>query len=406
MPGAVKKTTSKVNKQKLEVLLEITKAINFNQSTEDLLEKYQDFIKDNLQIEKLALFTNDSGWKCLLSYGVEKSVEKLNVEKNLIGYKEMSPLISTEKEDLKIFDIVIPVYHKNQPLSFLLIGGLYDQALKLKSTMNHLPFIQTLTNIIIVAIENKRLAKEKILQEGFKKELELASQMQSMLFPEKLPNDEKIEAAAFYQPQREVGGDYYDFIRLNDNESVFCMADVSGKGMSAALMMSNFQANMRALINNYPSLTELAKELNRKVMLNAKGEKFITMFIAKYNQASRIMHFLNAGHNPPILISGEVNLLLKTGSAGLGMFEELPKVKEGVITVAPGSSLLCYTDGVVELENEADEDYGVERLRVVFKENIHKPMKEINSIITRDLENFKGSNDYYDDIALLGCRFH
>jgi phosphoserine phosphatase RsbU/P len=142
------------------------------------------------------------------------------------------------------------------------------------------------------------------------------------------------------------------------------------------------------------------------VMHNAKGEKFITLFIAKYNQNTRIMHFLNAGHNPPILISGDVNILLKTGSAGLGMFDELPKVKEGVITIAPESTLLCFTDGVVELENEQGEDYGIERLRDIFKENVKLPMSEINEIIIKDLEEFKGKNDYYDDIALLGCRFH
>jgi phosphoserine phosphatase RsbU/P len=406
MSGAIKKSTTDINKQKLEVLLEITKAINYNQSTEYLLKKFREFLQINLKIETLALFANEIGWKCLLSYGAPEGIEKLDISKNLISFKEMASLALTEKTDLQPFDFVIPVYHKNLPLAYLLIGGLYDSALKVKSQNDHLPFIQTLTNIIMVAIENKKMAKERILQEGLKKELEMASQMQNMLFPENLPNDEKIEAAAYYMPQQEVGGDYYDFIKVNENEFVFCMADVSGKGMPAALMMSNFQANLQAQLSHYTSLTDLAKALNKKVMHNAKGEKFITLFIAKYNQITRIMHFLNAGHNPPILISGDKTILLRTGSAGLGMFDELPKVKEGIITVAPGSAILCFTDGVVELENEKGEDFGVERLNRIFQANSSLSMNEINEIVIRELESFKGSNDYFDDIALLGCRFH
>jgi phosphoserine phosphatase RsbU/P len=230
--------------------------------------------------------------------------------------------------------------------------------------------------------------------------------MQNMLFPENLPNDQFLEASAYYLPQREVGGDYYDFIRLNENEYVFCMADVSGKGISAALMMANFQANLRALITTNTTLYDLIRELNTKVMNNAKGEKFITLFLAKYNKITRVMNFINAGHNPPVLISKDVNILLRTGCAGLGMVDELPKIKEGVITVVPGTILMCYTDGVVELENETGEDFGIERLRTIFFQNMTKSMKEVNEIVMDKLEEFKGNMEYFDDIALLACRFH
>jgi phosphoserine phosphatase RsbU/P len=395
-----------INALKLDALLNITNAINSNQATEDLLETYREFLLNKLNIQKLALYSFENGWKCLLNYGLEEGSEKIDIEKNFTDVKDITPLLNFSDKAIKAFDIVVPVYHKSQPLAYLFLGDIYNNEIEASPTVKHLPFIQTLTNIIVVAIENKRLAKEKIMQEGMKKELELASQMQAWLFPDKLPNDENIEAAAFYLPHQEVGGDYYDFVRLNEKEVIICMADVSGKGVSAALLMSNFQANLRTLATQYNTLTDLAKVLNQKVIESAKGEKHITIFIARYNQNTRIMHFLNAGQNPPILISGETTVLLQTGSPGLGMFDELPKVKEGIISVNPGSVLLCYTDGVVELENESGEDFGTELLKEVFRELKKLPMQEVNQQIIEKLKSYKGRNSYFDDIALLSCRFH
>ena len=152
----------------------------------------------------------------------------------------------SEQTQIKSFEIIIPVFHKSKPLAYLLIGDLEDKV-EVSPAIKHLNFVQTITNIIVVAIENKKLAKKSILQAALKKEMEFASQMQSMLFPSILPNDAQLNAAAFYLPQQEVGGDYYDFIWLNANEFAFCVADVSGKGVPAALLMSNFQANLRVL---------------------------------------------------------------------------------------------------------------------------------------------------------------
>jgi phosphoserine phosphatase RsbU/P len=395
-----------INSQKLDVLLNVTNAINSNQSTEHLLETFRDFIKHNLNIQKLALYSNEKGWQCLLQYGLKVDAEKIDIEAHLLEVRDILPLSNFNCPALKSFDFVVPVFHKSQPLAYLFLGDISVDQRALSPTIKHLPFIQTLTNIIVVAIENKRLAKEKLMQEGMKKELELASQMQAWLFPDKLPNDEKIEAAAFYMPHQQVGGDYYDFVRLNENEVIICMADVSGKGMSAALMMSNFQANLRALAKQCNTLTDLAKVLNQKVLESAKGEKHVTIFIARYNQQSRIMHFLNAGQNPPILISGETTVLLQTGSPGLGMFDELPKVKEGIISVDPKSVLLCYTDGVVELENELGNEFGIDQLKELFLHLKELPMQEINNGIIENLKSYKGIKSYFDDIALLSFRFH
>src|ERR1019366_5339379 len=214
---------------KLNSLLEITKAINHNFSTEQLLEIFEEVLETKLKIVKLALFSNsENGWKCILKYGVGEEYKEINVERDLLPIQEIGPINFSETSLNKLFDVVIPVFHKSQPLAYALIGD-SEYKVELSPSYKHLNFVQTLTSIIAVAIENKKLAKENIRQAGMKKELELGSEMQSMLFPATLPNNSKIDTAAFYLPHQQVGGDYYDFNWLNENECAFCIADVSGK---------------------------------------------------------------------------------------------------------------------------------------------------------------------------------
>lgn len=385
---------------KLNSLLEITKAINNNASTRDLLTTYEDTLRNKLTIGKLALFNFNEKWECILTYGLQNEHEEIDVVRDLLQYKEIS-ILDHETPTYHSFEIIIPVYHKDQPLAFVLIGDLDDDKVELSPVIKHLPFVQTLTNIIVVAIENKRLYKDNIKQIAMRKELELASQMQNMLFPEVLPKNEQIDFDARYLPHQEVGGDYYDFVWVNKNEFVFCMADVSGKGLAAALLMSNFQANLRVLINHTSNLTELVRELNNKVMLSAKGEKFITLFIGRYNIQTRTLAYINAGHNPPLLINKNSVSLLRIGCTGLGMFDELITVKEGLIPVKPGSLLFCYTDGVVETENENDEYFGVQRLSATLRKNQNISPKEINESLLQEVIAFKKDKPYTDDIAIF-----
>ncbi len=398
-------TRAKMMEAKLNSLLEITRAINHNYSTTELLEIFENVLSHQLNIGKLVLFSNSGGgWRCLLKYGMGDAVIKIDVVKELYHIKEITLMDFAPKATNHSFDIVVPVYHKDKPLAYVLIGDLNEEKIEMSPTIRHMPFIQTLTNIIVVAIENKQLAKETIRQAAMKKELELAWEMQSMLFPSSLPNNNLLEIDAIYMPHQQVGGDYYDFIQLNENEVAFCMADVSGKGVAAALLMSNFQANLRVLFNHTTSLTDLVNELNSKVMASAKGEKFITLFIAKYNMVTKILSYVNAGQNPPLLLSDKSVSFLRVGCTGLGMFDELIKVKEGIVNLENGATIICYTDGVVEVENENEEDFGVERLRDLLTENSNMKMKDLNLLIKKTLIEHKGVKPYIDDIALFSCR--
>jgi phosphoserine phosphatase RsbU/P len=386
---------------KLSALLDITKSINSNSSTEQLFRIYEDILKNQLSIGKVALYSNNDGWRVAMNYGIKPGELNFDVEKDLVPIKDITEVTTSSDPKFNSFDSIIPVYHKNNPLAYVLIADISQDSLEVSTIVKHLPFIQTLTNIIVVAIENKRLAKENIRQEGVKKELELAREMQRLLFPAELPDNGDLQVAAFYQPHHQVGGDYYDFIRVNENESIFCMADVSGKGVSAAILMANFQANLRALVNHTTSLSELIKELNTKVISNAKGEKFITFFIARYNTQTRIMTYINAAHNPPLMLSEGTVSLLNTGCTGLGMFEEIPTIREGVLHISPETTLVCYTDGLIELENDTGESFELDNLIDIVKRNKVKSMQHLNELIIKEASNFRENQPYIDDIALL-----
>jgi len=394
---------------KLNSLLEVTKAINDNFKVDKLLKIYEYIVKEQLGISKLALYSfDDQEWSTLLRYGAKGLAKKINVEEDLLHIKEITVIESSANQALNTFDIAIPVLHKEKPLAFLLLGNLTSLGDTEVIDMDNMPFIQTLTNIIIVAIENKRLANKSIEQQITNKELEVAAQMQAMLLPSELPSNDKIEVAALYESLQLIGGDYYDFIKLNENEFVFCIADVSGKGIPAAMLMSNFQANLRANIkynHHQLSMEDVVIELNRNVNDAAQGEKFITFFFAYYNCTTKILKYVNAGHNYPILFSNGKVEELNIGCIGLGMFDMIPAIEVGEIAIKPGSILICFTDGLVELENKNGVQFETERLIELVQKNSRVSVEELNRLIFLELDKFKGNRQYLDDTAILTCRF-
>ena len=260
-----------------------------------------------------------------------------------------------------------------------------------------------MANIIVVALENKRLTKEYIKQIEVKKELELAQNMQSLLFPRKLPKDKDLEVEAYYEPHSEVGGDYYDVIELDEHRTAICIADVSGKGMSAALLMANFQANLRALINVTDDLEALIEMSNQKVIDSVHYEKFITLFIAIYDRKKKELSYLNAGHQPAILKNGNKFQLLNKGCTVLGMFDELPKVESGTIKIKAKSLLLGFTDGISELEDEKGEQLEVEGLQAIVEKA--KDLKSLKSSLIKRVDQLKAGSGINDDITFVALSF-
>lgn len=390
---------------KLQALLELTHAINSNFNYEQLIQLYEFILKQQLQLNKYMFILKRDAWDVALKSGVKLKLKDFEIEKELYRFEEVTLLASSPNLVLNDFQYVIPVIHKEQRLAYLLVGDEDEnQGNNTHTRLNK--FLQTITNILVVALENKRLTKAMLRQVELRKELEIAKEMQQFLFPSVLPKNERMDISAKYRTHREVGGDYYDFFEVGENEYIFCIADVSGKGVSAALLMANFQASVRALATyNSFSLEELVSELNKIVFSNAQGEKFITFFIAYLDLNTRTLKYINAGHNAPVLTNGKTKKMLEEGTVGLGMFEELPFLDSKKIQLPRNATILLYTDGVVELRNPKGEQYEIERVTNII--HAYYPLKtdDLNALIFSKLDEWRENEDFVDDTAVLTCRF-
>ncbi len=393
------KTKYDLKELELNSLLEITQAINNNLPEESLYKIYGFTVRANLNIKKLALYVLDDKWNCKVHFGTEADFSQHEFDESFLGYDDIQMIKKPASPPFDEFKIIVPIAHKKRKLAFVFISGADDN----KDDFINTNFIQALSNIIIVAIENKKLARKQIEQEMIRRELEIAGNVQKFLFPKKLPYNDHIKAARFYKPHHSIGGDYYDFIEMEKEQFMFCIADVSGKGIPAALLMSNFQASLRTLARQTNLLQDIVTELNHLVMGNAEGQHFITFFAAIYDAHSYRLKYVNSGHNPPVLIHDGKLDFLETGSTVLGAFESLPFLNIGLVENIDRFTLCAFTDGLTEIHNAAGLEFGDGELIRVIKKNKEKEPKELNKAIISDMEKFKKSDGFNDDITLFTC---
>lgn len=393
----------KFYRKEMEVnaLLEITQAVNNNLPEDDLYKIYEFTLRANLQLSRMVLYVKDEDWECKVQFGTKKDFSAIPLDSGCLDLKE---IVEVNEVDLSIscfneFDIIIPVTHKEKLLAFVFIKTSEDE------NRADTTFIQALSNVILVAIENKRLARKQMEQQAIQHEMEIARNVQNYLFPDVLPSSEKLEIKAFYQPCKTVGGDYYDYIPIpNENQFLVCIADVSGKGMPAAILMSNFQAVLRTLSRNAESPEQVIHELNHQTWHNAKGENFITFFLAVYDFDKKNLRYFNCGHNHPILITKDEVLILSEGSTVLGAFDPLPFLDKGEIENVEEFSLFMFTDGLTETFNSVGEEFGDERLKNFLIKNKDMNLQAMHNALMKELEGFKKENSFADDLTFLSCR--
>jgi len=374
----------------LNALLGITQAINNNLPEEDLLRIYKFTLLGDFKIKKLTLFVlKENEWINKVSFGVEKPLQAKQVVNRFDHLLTEERLANTSP--FQDFQWVVPILHKKNLLALLFIGEVPDTT-----------FLKTLTNIIMVAIENKRLAKERMKQEAYQRELDIARRVQNFLFPKKLPDSPHLRVQAVYQPHHDVGGDYYDYIKISEDKFLICIADVSGKGVPAALLMSNFQATLRVLARKSKDIEEIVTELNRATYQSGNGENFITFFVAIYDASKAYMDYVNCGHNPPYLIRGDEFTKLETGTTILGIFEPLPFLESDTIDNLYDFVFFGYTDGLTETFNEKGEPFGEERLEKFMAAT--PDLHYLHNNLLQELDAFRGERPYADDITILSCQ--
>jgi sigma-B regulation protein RsbU (phosphoserine phosphatase) len=259
------------------------------------------------------------------------------------------------------------------------------------------------------------LIEEQRERHRLENELSIAHEVQQQLFPHALPNLPGIELEAVCRPARVVSGDYYDFIRISPTHLGIALADISGKGISAALLMASLQAALRSDVLRYrdgqtgyhpPELNtaEIVSHLNRHLFRNTSDERYATVFFGVYDTETRRLKYTNAGHLPPLCISGGRVARFETGGMVVGLFSDVP-FAQGEIEIESGGLLIAFSDGLIEPENVYGEEFGTDRLIQVAKEHQDESPQAIASALMRAAEEWSGSPEQADDMTVVVARF-
>ncbi len=384
-------------------LLTITQAINDNVAAPELYNMYKSFIGWEMGIKRMALFfRQDEEWQCVTHFNADLLATHEDIGSALKKFTKTQRISKSDPEVFQGFDLIIPVYHKKIPIAFALIGGIKPDA----DDYTRIQFITTFTNIIGVAIENKRLFKKQIEQERYDRDMELASHVQKMLIPDHLPSSKFFQMASFYKPHFTVGGDYFDFIQYDDRRVAFCIADISGKGVSAAILMANFQAILQSLIYQYRDLETFVYALNQAVYRITRSDRFITLFIGELNLRNNTLEYINAGHFPPYLLQNGEITRLESGCTIIGALETLPDIKMGQIKLTHSGTIFACTDGLTDVTNDEGVYFDDVYIEAVLKSSAgFSTAGQLNEALMSEVDVFRGTCPYPDDIAMLTCNY-
>ena len=276
-------------------------------------------------------------------------------------------------------------------------GATYDEA--------DAELIEAIGSIALTAVRNAYLLDEQLEKRRMEEEMRLARSIQERLLPQKLPAVAGVDLAAVAIPSRAIGGDLYDAVVLKDGRLLVAVADVTGKGVPAALLMANIQACLHVLLPDPGPLDEAVARINRVICENTNADKFITAFFAAYDPAMGALEYVNAGHNPPYVVraGGEVEEL-REGGLLLGVMAGLP-YSLGQTTLRPGDVLALFTDGVTEAMGAAQEEFGEDRVIEVLLAHRTAPAAVQIEAMKTAVEAFTGPvAERYDDFTLIILR--
>ncbi len=286
--------------------------------------------------------------------------------------------------------LIVPVRRGEETIGFMSLGRkLSDQEFE----PDELEFLAAVADQTASAIYNLHLRKQA-------QEYEEAREIQQGLMPKQIPQASGLEISGSWRPARIVGGDYFDVFKFSQGWLGLCIADVSGKGMPAALLMSNLQAVVKALANEAASPKELVEKANRVMWRNTTEAKFITLFYGLLNVDGKTLRYTNAGHNAPILTRNDgAQVRLEQGGLILGAFPE-SAYEQGEIQLRPGDRLVLYTDGVTEAANGEGEEFGEERLAEAARGDFQLSAEALRRLLLERVTEFCGG-EFEDDATLL-----
>lgn len=385
-----------LKKQQLDTLLEMVQMLNqkvVRESPEQLIRIFELSLRAYFGVEKVCVMFKQQQWKCPVLYGFDKTKEDTEIFFEQKGdFQAVQQFLRAESM------ITVSNATENNAVIFISQKDI-PQFLK----ESNLTFVKTLFNILLSKLALKELIEQQIEQETLQRELKMAGTIQKNILPKSLPCTDQLSITAFSQPYIQVGGDFYDVIPYKENEYYIVIADVSGKGVSAAIMMANLQASLRAFIAAHASLSKIVKNLNKLIIELGNQERFLTLFIAKLDLSKGELYYINCGHPYPILKKGKKIKLLDKGTTILGSFSDI-KIESGREKLYEPSYIVLYTDGISEAMNENQEQYETERIMKIVQEWAYDPNPEpLKKAILNDWSAFQKQNKPNDDATLLVC---
>lgn len=406
--------------ERLHFLIEASKVLNSTLDLAEVIRNILDMTTRETGAERATLFLMDHEhhelWS-LVAQGLEQKEIRLPAGKGLAGWvAENGEVVNlADAHDDPRFDRSFDELFCYRTRALLgapvkdrdgRIVGVLELLNKPAPGFNadDLQFVDGISVHAAIALENARLHRESLYRQKLDRELALARTIQQGLLPEAPPMLPGFDIAVRHSTSQYVGGDYYDFLPISPSGHLFVVADVEGKGASSALVMSNLQATLHAVARHVHSLEGIMFHVNEGIQLSTRGEKYMTLFLGLLDVPRRTLHYINAGHVPPMLVreGGRVETLGEGGMV-LGLMPHV-RYKRGIVPLEKGDVVLACTDGITEASNRMDEQWGAARLLKAGIDHWERSAREIVDSIFAEVAAFSDGGTLTDDKVLMAIK--
>jgi len=409
----------RVNRDLLAVISRVGVALLSNTSLEETLKQVMDLVFDTVPVDRGFLLLHEGAQHdlhCKVARTREGFIDPQEMQVQIsrlvidrVTKEGDSILTSDAAHDSRFVGsqsillnnlrsvIAVPLAIDAQILGMIYVDSPFSVN---RFTEDDLQVLTALAGVAAIKIENARLIEVRLEQNRMKEELAVASEIQLRLQPVSPPEVHGYEMTGISFPCREIGGDYYDFIERSDGKLGLALGDVSGKGTGAALLMASLHAAVRAQATTTSSISHVMHEISNYLDKNTPDNKYATLFLGVLDPTSGNLVYSNAGHNPPILLRAKKIQRLEVGGVPVGLFPE-SEYQESTVAIEPDDILLLYSDGITESINEAEEEFGDDRLIAVAQQYADSPVARLRDKIEEALSRFVGKAAPFDDMTLV-----
>lgn len=295
-------------------------------------------------------------------------------------------------------DLIVPMQIQGKVKGLIILGKRVNN---LEYSDYDIEFIYSVGSLAIISLENRRLFKEALEKQKLEEELEFAREIQQNLLPSQIPATNNFDIAAINLPSKQVGGDYFDIIKVDEGKYIIAIADVSGKGIPASLLMANMQAFLQVISKQNIDIATATSLINDLITQNTSDGRFITFFWGLLDDNEKKLTYVNAGHNPPFLIRQNQVIRLSEGGIILGVMKTIMPYNSNSLNLESGDKIILFTDGVSEAMNPYSEEFSESRLEKIAIDSAAFSSIETINHIRKEIENFVQGAPQSDDLTLM-----